>query len=90
MEDHGALSGNALIASDFMYHNNIIAFIIIVLAIVTSEFWFETFHQMLREITNRSEPTSLQMITMALFFTFVFIIVTYFIYKVPVSTSFTL
>jgi len=88
--DHGAFSGNQTVAVDFLYNNNIIAFIIFVVAIITSEFWFEFFHQILREITGRSEPTSLQMLTMALVFTVVFVILTYWIFKVPVAASFTL
>ena len=90
MEDHGAISGNHDIALDFMYHNNIIAFVIFVVAIIVSQFWFEFFHQILREITNKSDPNSIQLLSMALIFTLVFTIITYFIYKVPVATSFTL
>lgn len=88
--DHGAISGNQDVATNFMYTNNFIAFIIFIIAIVVSQFWFEFFHQILREITGRSEPTSLEMLTFALIFTLVFFILVYCIYKVPTASAYTL
>lgn len=88
--DHGAISGSQVEAVSFMYSNNILAFIIFIIAIITSEFWFEFFHQILREITGRSEPNSIQMLTFALIFTFIFFLVVIYIYKIPTSAAFTL
>lgn len=75
---------------DYLYNSNIISFVVIVLAIITSEFWFEFFHQILREITNQERPRWYYMLTAAIFWTFVFIIITILIFKIPVAASYTL
>lgn len=90
MEDHGAFSGNQEVAQSYLYNNNIIAFIVIVIAIITSEFWFEFFHQLLRDISKEAIPGWQYMLLGALFWTAVFILVNYLIFKVPVASSFTL
>jgi len=89
-DDHGAFSGDQEKATNYLYNNNIIAFIVIVIAIITSEFWFETFHQIVREITGQSEPRWYYMLASALFWTIIFILVSIIIFKVPIASSFTL
>jgi len=89
-EDHGVECADHDKAVHFLYSYNTVAFIIIVLAIITSEFWFETFHQILREITGLERPRWFQMLTAAIFFTIVFFLIVYLLFKVPVAASFTL
>ena len=88
-EDHGAFTGDTDKAVKFLYHNNIIAFVIFIIAIITSQFWFEFFHQILREVTGLPEPRWYQMLVAALFWTIIFMLA-FIIFKVPVAASFTL
>ena len=75
---------------DYLYNRNVIAFVVIVIAIITSEFWFEFFHQILREITGQERPRWYYMLSAAIFWTFVFVIISILIFKIPVAASYTL
>ena len=87
--DHGLYTYNKEKTNDFLYNYNLYAFIIFIIAIVTSQFWFEFFHQILREITGLHEPRWYHMLVAVLFWTIIFIIVTMLIFKTPVAASFT-
>ena len=87
-DDHGAFSGDAVKAQTFLYNNNLICFIIVIIAIITAEFWFEVFHQILREITGQEEPRWYYMLISALFWTVVFIVINYLTFKLPVAASY--
>ena len=74
---------------DYMYNHNVIAFIVIVLAIITAAFWFEFFRIIVRNIIG-DNPTLLTVLLVALFWTLVFIVIDIMIFKIPVAASFAL
>ena len=88
-DDHGIETGDKNKSDLFLYNNNFITFVIIVVAIITSEFWFEFFHQILREVSGQSDPSWYYMLLTAIIWTLIFLIITYYIFKVPVAASFT-
>lgn len=76
-------------AAEFMYNNNIICFIIIVIAFITAQFWFEYFDQFFRELLSVEQLSSTQVAIVAIGFTIVFIVINFMIFGMPVAASFT-
>ena len=74
----------------YLYNNNIIAFIVIVVALITAEFWFETFHQIVRDITGQEIPAWYYMMFAAIIWTFILFIIAVMIFKIPIAASYTL
>lgn len=87
--DNGAFSGDKIKAEVFLYNNNFCAFVIFIIAIIVSQFWFEFFHQIVREITGQDEPDSYYMLLVAIFWTSLFMLIVYFFLKVPIAASYT-
>ena len=87
--DNGALSGKRQPAETFLYNNNVISFIIFVLAIITASFWYDTITKILEAVTNVPEFEWYHLLSIALAFTFLLIVVSLYIFKVPIAASFT-
>lgn len=87
--DHRILSGNVDEAKEFLYYNNFIAFILIVLAIIVAQFWFQIINAILISIRDQI-PYILSLIIFTFMFTNLFLFLSYYVFKVPIAASFTL
>jgi hypothetical protein len=74
---------------DYLYNNNLITFIVVVLAIITAGFWFEFFRQIIHNLTGDT-PSWVTSLFVAILWTFIFILITIIIFNLPVAASFTL
>ena len=72
---------------DYLYSNNIVAFLVMVLAIITAQFWF-SFFKKLFVADEHSSASYLFFITLV--FTIIFIGISMGLFKIPIAASYSL
>ena len=85
--DHGLKDSNPEEAKQFFYHHNTISFIIMIVAILTAQFIFETLNQILIKYVSTNYILSLFISTIIVII--LLIILTKYIFKVPIAAAFT-
>ena len=88
--EHGLKEGSHQKPKDFLYQHNWIAFIIIVLAILTAQFWYQTIYEGINYLLYRDNIDLFRIIIMVTFLiTGIFFLLTFFVFKIPIAAAFT-
>lgn len=89
--DHGVAHGDQHKARDYLYHNNWVAFVVIITAIILAQFIFQVLYEGINYIMGNSEDEELlrALIITTLLIGGIFLAFIYIIFKIPMAAAFT-
>lgn len=87
--EHGISDGNIAEARQFLYYNNWVAFFMIVIGIIVAQFWFQIIERTIRFVFG-DEYYIIVLLLVGIIFSIIFIILAFYVFKVPLAAGFTL
>ena len=84
-DDHGLYQGDRDKSYSFLYNNNILGFLLFVIAVITAQLWYDVIKS-----TVVPKKYSYKIVALAILFTSLTFLLSVYIFKVPIAGIYTL